>query len=179
MNKVYIIIPLIALAVFGGFYVQFAKGYEAKIAAAKAKEEEAKKEKARLEVENREKAIQAAIEAQARRKLEREAKERLEEKKRTDRQEAEDKRELAFSDYKKFNDQVSRLKKDLVEVQEEIKKIEAEKKTLVDEQAFLRNYVKQAEANVKYYYDLLDKIAQAEKAREAAAAAAAAAAKKG
>ena len=55
-----------------------------------------------------------------------------------------------------------------------------EKKTLQDEQVFLKAYVKQAESNVKYYYDLLDKIALAEKARaDAAAAAAAAAAKKG
>ena len=55
---------------------------------------------------------------------------------------------------------------------------EDEKKTLVDEQTFLKTYVKQAEANVKYYYDLLDKITVAEKARADAAAAAAAAAKK-
>ena len=34
MNKVYIIIPLIALAIFGGFYVNFSKGYDAKVAAA-------------------------------------------------------------------------------------------------------------------------------------------------
>ena len=178
MNKVYIIVPLVFLAIFGGFYAQFTKGYKAKIAAVQAKAEADKKEKARIEVENREKAIQAAIEAQAKRKTEREAKEKLEEDKRTARQTAEDQRERAFSDYKKFSDQVSRLKKDLVDVQEEVKKIEAEKKTLVDEQAFLKNYVKQAEANVKYYYDLLDKIALAEKARADAAAAAAAAAKK-
>jgi hypothetical protein len=47
----------------------------------------------------------------------------------------------------------------------------------MDEQVFLRTYVKQAESNVKYYYDLLDKIAAAEKARAAEAAAAAAAKK--
>ena len=178
MNKVYIIIPIVALAVFYGFYHNFAKGYEAKIVAAKQKEEADKKEKARLEVLNREKAIQAAIEAQAKRKAEREAKEKLDEEKRTARQTAEDKRERAFSDRNKLADQVRRLKKDLEEVQEEVKKIEAQKKTLVDEQDFLKNYVKQAEANVKYYADLLEKIDQAEKARAAAAAAAAAAAKK-
>ncbi|MFZ5494551.1 MAG: hypothetical protein ACOZE5_04335 [Verrucomicrobiota bacterium] len=177
MNKAYLIFPLIGLLIFGGFYYNFSKGYEAKIAALKAKEEADKKEKTRIEIENREKAIQAAIEAQARRKKEREEKERIEEAKRVARQEAEDKRERAFSDYKKFNDQVSRLKRDLAEVQEEIKKIEDEKKALVSEQAFLKDYVKQAESNVKYYYELLDKIAQAEKAREAAAAAAAAAKK--
>jgi colicin import membrane protein len=177
MNKVYIIAPLIALAVFSGFYMNFTKGYAAKIEAVKAKEVADKKEKARIEVENREKAIQAAIEAQAKRKIEREAKEKLEEDKRTARQNAEDKRERAFSDRNKLADQARRLKKDLEEVQAEVKKIEEQKKTYVDEQAFLKNYIKQAEANVKYYYDLLDKIALAEKARADAAAAAAAAKK--
>jgi chromosome segregation ATPase len=178
MNKVYIIAPLILLAVFGGFYMNFSKGYEAKIEAVKAKEVADKKEKARIEIENREKAIAAAVEAQAKRKQERDAKDRLDEEKRNARQAAEDKRERAFSDRNKLADQARRLKKDLEEIQAEVKKIEEQKKTYVDEQVFLKNYIKQAEANVKYYYDLLDKIALAEKARADAAAAAAAAAKK-
>jgi len=47
----------------------------------------------------------------------------------------------------------------------------------MDEEAFLRTYVQQAEANVKTYYDLLDKLAAVEKARAEAEAAAAKAAK--
>lgn len=175
MNKVYIIIPLIGLAVFFGFYTNFTKGYEAKQAAIKAQEEAERKEKIRREVANREKAIQDAIIAQEKRKKEREAREAAEEKKKNDRQAAEDQRERAFSDFKKYSEQANRLKKDLEEVQADIKKLEIEKKSLVDEQAFLKEYVKKAESNVKYYYDLLDKIAQAEKARAEAAAAAAAA----
>ncbi len=178
MNKVYIIIPLIGLALFSVFYIKFTKEHDVKLAAIVAKEEEAKKEKARQEVINREKAIQAAIEAQAKRKAEREAKEKLDEEKRVARQVAEEKRERSFSDRNKFADQSRRLKKDLEEVQEEVKKIELQKKTLLDEQDFLKKYVRQAEANVKYYQDLLEKIAQADKARAEAAAAAAAAAKK-
>lgn len=178
MNKFYIIVPLIALAVFGGFYMNFSKGYEAKLAAVKAAEADAKKIKAKQEIENREKAIAAAVETQAKRKIEREAKEKADEERRTARQTAEDKRERSFSDRNKLADQARRLKKDLEEVQAEVKKIEEQKKTLTDEHAFLKNYIKQAEANVKYYYDLLDKIALAEKARADAAAAAAAAAKK-
>ena len=84
----------------------------------------------------------------------------------------------ANSDKNKLTDQARRLKKDLEEVQDEIKKIELERKTLQDEQVFLKAYVKQAESNVKYYYDLLDKIALAEKARADAAAKAAEEAKK-
>jgi len=177
MNKAYFIIPLIGVLIFGGFYVNFSRGHEAHLAEVKAKADEAKKEKARQQVIDREKAIAAAVEASKLRTEERLKKEKLEEDKKNARQAAEDKRLRANSDKTKLTDQVRRLKKDLEEVQEEIKKIELEKKTLVDEQAFLRTYVKQAEANVKYYYDLLDKIAAAEKARAAEAAAAAAAKK--
>lgn len=178
MNKAYFIIPFIALGIFTGFYMNFAKGYEAKLAVQKARQEQVKKDKAKQEIANREAAIKAAVDAQEKRKKEKEAKDKVEEDKRVARQTAEDQRDRAHSDRLKLTDQARRLKKDLEEVNAEIKKVEEEKKTLVDEQAFLKTYVKQAEANVKYYYDLLDKITVAEKARADAAAAAAAAAKK-
>jgi len=178
MNKAYFIVPIIALGVFIAFYVPFERGYNAKLAGQKAKLEQAKKDKAAQEIKNREAAIKAAIDAQEKRKKEKEAKDKIEEDKRVARQTAEDQRDRAHSDRLKLADQSRRLKKDLEDVNAEIKKIEEEKKTLVDEQAFLKTYVKQAEANVKYYYDLLDKITAAEKARADAAAAAAAAVKK-
>ncbi len=178
MNKVYIIVPFVCLLIFGGFYVKFEKGYDAHVAELKAKEDAAKKAKVAKELADREIAYKAAMDAQAKRKVEREAKEKIEQQKKDDRQAADDKRERAFSDRNKLTAQVRSLKKDLDEVQAEVKKIEEEKKSLSDEQAFLKTYVKQAESNVKYYYDLLDKIAQAEKARAEAAAIAAAAAKK-
>jgi colicin import membrane protein len=178
MNKAYFIIPFIALGIFTGFYMNFDKGYKAREAEQKARQEQVKKDKARQEIANREAAIKAAVDAQEKRKKEKEAKDKIEEEKRVARQTAEDQRDRAHSDRLKLTDQARRLKKDLDEVNAEIKKIEEEKKTLVDEQTFLKTYVKQAEANVKYYYDLLDKIAVAEKARTDAAAAAAAAAKK-
>jgi len=178
MNKAYFIIPFIALGIFTGFYMNFDKGYKAREAEQKARIEQVKKDKAKQEIANREAVIKAVVDAQKKRALEKEAKDKLEEEKRVARQAAEDKRERAHSDRMKLTDQSRRLKKDLDEVQAEIKKIEEQKKTLADEQTFLKTYVKQAETNVKYYYDLLDKIAVAEKARADAAAAAAAAAKK-
>jgi hypothetical protein len=177
MNKAYFILPFIALGIFTGFYLNFAKGYEAKQADQKARQEQVKRDKAKQEIANREAAIKAAVDAQEKRKKEKEARDKIEEDKRVARQVAEDQRERAHSDRLKLADQSRRLKKDLEEVNAEIKKIEDEKKTLLEEQTFLRTYVKQAETNVKYYYDLLDKIAVAEKARADAAAAAAAAKK--
>lgn len=178
MNKVYLIFPLIGVLIFGGFYLSFEKSYEAKLTAIKVKAEEEKKEKLRQQVIDREKAIQAAVEAQKINKQKREEKERADEAKKVARQEAEDRRVRAYDDRNKFRDQVGRLKKDLDEVKGSMTKITEEKKRYADEEVFLKTYVKQAEANVKYYYDLLDKIAAAEKQAEAAAAAAAAAAKK-
>ena len=178
MNKVYLIFPLIGLLIFGGFYINFDKSYEAKLTAIKAKAEADKVAKAKQQIADRESAIKAAVEAQALRKKEREEKERVEEAKKVARQTAEDTRQKSFEDRNKFRDQVNRLKKDLADVKEATGKIAEEKKHNSDEDVFLKNYVKQAEANVKYYYDLLDKITAAEKAA-ADAAAAAAAAKKG
>jgi colicin import membrane protein len=178
MNKVYIIFPLIGLLIFGGFYVNFSKGYDAHLAEVKAKAEQVKKDKAAQQIKDREKAIAAAIEASKANVLRRAEKDRIEEAKKTARQEAEDQRQRSYEERNKLRDQVNRLKKDLEEVKTAAAKISDEKKHSADEYVFLQTYVKQAEANVKYYYDLIDKIEAAEKARLAAAAAAAAAAKK-
>lgn len=178
MNKLYFIIPFVGVLIFGGFYYQFAKGHEAKLVQIKVDAENAKKEKARKQEEDRKIAVAAALKSSQLRADENAKKKQLEEDKKTARELAEDKRLRANSDKNRLTDQSRRLKKDLDEVQEEIKKLELEKKTLQDEQAFLREYVKKANDNVSYYQGLLEKIASAEKARAAAAAAAAAAAKK-
>ena len=54
----------------------------------------------------------------------------------------------------------------------EVAKLQDQRQSHLDEQKFLKEYVKQAEANVKYYYDLIDKLAAAEAAKAAAEAAA-------
>jgi predicted ATP-dependent endonuclease of OLD family len=179
MNKVYIIFPLIGVLIFGGFYISFTKTYEAKADLAKAKVEETRKAKARQDVLNREAAIKNAVVAQETRKKEKEARDLAEEAKKTAQQEADDRRQRAYDERNKLREQVTRLKKDLDEVKAVIAKVTDEKKRYTDEETFLKTYVKQAESNVKYYYDLLDKITVAEKAAADAAAAAAAAAKKG
>lgn len=178
MNKVYIIFPLLGILIFGGFYMSFDKSYAEKLVAIKTKAENEKKDKALKLVKDRDVAIKAAIEATAQRAKERKEREAIEEAKKVARQEAEDRRQRTHEDVLKFRDQVARLKRDLVEVKEVSAKIAMEKKAHADELGFLKTYVKQAESNVKYYYDLLDKVTAAEKAAADAAAAAAAAAKK-
>jgi nitrogen regulatory protein PII-like uncharacterized protein len=178
MNKVYIIVPLILTLIFGAFYYSFDKNYAAKQAEIAAKADLELKAKAAKDIADRAKAIEAAVEAAKKREIERKERDRLAELKATARQEADDRRQKTYDERNRARDQVGRLKKDLEEVKGTFGKIEDEKKKHLDEQAFLKTYVKQAEANVKYYYDLLEKIDAAEKAKAAAAAAAAAAAKK-
>ena len=98
--------------------------------------------------------------------------------KKTARQEADDQRQRAYEERKRLREQADRLKKDLIEVKAGVDKVTEEKKKHVEEEAFLKIYLKQAEANVGYYYNLLDKINAAEVARAEAARIAAAAAKK-
>lgn len=178
MNKLYFIVPIVGLALFYAYFHNFNTKYKAIQAEKQAAIQKAIKDKAIEDEKNRQIAYQNAIKAQEQRKKEKEERDRIEEEKKKARQDLEDKRERSFAERKKFREQVDRLKKEVAEVEGQIKDVEAEKKSHVDEQVFLKNYVKQAESNVKYYYDLLDKIDAAEKARAAEAAAAAAAAKK-
>ncbi|MSU47262.1 MAG: hypothetical protein EXS42_09135 [Lacunisphaera sp.] len=174
MKKVYIIFPLIGLVIFGSFYVSFRKTHDAVRAEAKAKAAEVRKAKFTLDLAQRDKAVQDAIAASKKRELDLKERERIEEAMKNDRLAADDRRERTYADRNRLREQASRLKKELSDVKDTIKKIEQEKKHSIDEQTFLKTFVKQAETNVKYYYDLLDKITVAEKARVEAAAAAAA-----
>lgn len=177
MNKVYILVPLIGLLIFGGFFFNFSKNYQANIEARQAAAAADLKGKQQAEIKGREEAYKAAIVAQEKRKQERLEKERKEEADKQLQLDLLDKRTRTFDEMKRNRERVEVLKKDLAVVQEDIKKLESERKRNVDEQAFLKTYVKQAEANARYYYDLLDKIAAAELAAIEAAKAAAAAKK--
>ena len=177
MNKLYFILPVVGCILFAVYYSSFNKQHKMREEAKKAVAMAELKQKQLQDEENRRLAYDAAIKAQEQRRLEKEERDRLEEEKKKLRQDLEDKRERSFNERKKFREQVERLRKEVTSVEEEIKKIEAEKKSHVDERAFLKDYVRQAQSNVKYYYDLLDKIDAAEKARAEAERAAAAAKK--
>ena len=180
MNKVYILVPLLGVLIFAGAYWNFNTTYKEKIATRIATEQAAVKAKQKADIVAREQAIKDAIASQERRKIERDAKEKKDVDEKQARLDLEDKRTRTFEEMKRARELVDRLKKDLSVVQDDIKKLEEERKRHLDEQTFLKTFVKKAETNAKYYYDLLDKLAAAEAAAaEAAKAAAAAAAKKG
>lgn len=179
MKKTYLyfLVPLIGLIAFGGLYWNFSKGYEAKLAEKARIVREAKEEKLRAESKNREQAIKEALVAQERRKVEKAAKEAKEKADQDARQLAIEARDKANREQIKLGQQVERLEKDIKVEKDAIAKIEDEMKRAVDEQKFLRTYVKQAESNTKSLSEVLERIAAADAAKAAADAAAAKAAK--
>lgn len=178
MNKIYILVPLIGMLLFGGYYWNFEKGYVEKLNKKKADDQAVVDAKKAADLKNREKAFQMAIEASAKRKLEREEKARIDEAKKEARLQADERRDKAAADRKLLREQVERLKKEVAAVQAEVAKFEEDKKQRFNELNFLKEFVQKAEANQKYYYDLVDKIAAADAAKARAEAEAAALAKK-
>lgn len=174
---VYFLFPLIALIAFGAIYWNFLSTYDAKEQARAKAERDKKEAKLALDAKNREKAIKDALESQEKRKKETEAKKAKEAKDAEIREAAIEARNKARAEREKFSRQVDRLKNDVRVEKEAIAKLEETKKGLIQDEGFLKDYVKQAEANDKQLMQVIEKIAAADAARAAAEAAAAAAAK--
>ncbi len=171
MNKAYIIWPFVGLLVFGAFYVNFNRTYTAKQRQEQIRVQQEKRERQLKEAEQRRLAVIAANAAVAARNAEREAKDKKDEEERLARIALLDRRNRAFDDVnKRLRPQLERLRNDAGDLKDQIAKLEQEKKQHIDEEAFLRAYVRKAEANVQTYVNLLEQIAAAEKARADAAA---------
>lgn len=171
---VYFLVPLIGLIVFGAIYWNFNAGYEAREAAKKEALVQAKHAKLEKEAKDRELAIKDAVAAQERRKAEKAAKEAKDKADRDARIAALEARDKANRDQVRLSNQKDRLEKDVKTEKDLIAKLEADKKLAVEEYNFLKDYVKQAEANTKRLNDVVEKIGAADAARAAADAAAAA-----
>jgi colicin import membrane protein len=172
MNKIYVFVPLIAVLVFGGVYYNFNKHYEAQIVAKKHEEALKREAKAKADAELRAKVYAETQALQEKRKKERLDKEAREEAAKKAREEAVTRRDLAYHDKQKLEDQVRRLEKDVKIETEALAKLEEDKQRNTAEKAFLDVYVKKAEANTKSLRDVLNKLAAIEDARAKAEAAA-------
>jgi len=171
MNKAYIIWPFVGLLVFGAFYLNFNRTYQEKQRQEQIRIAQEKRDRALKEQQQRKAAIDAANAAVAQRNAERQAKEEQEEKERQMRIELVDRRNRAFDDVnKRLRPQLERLRNDAGDLKDQIAKLEQEKKEYQNEEAFLREYVRKAEANAQTYVNLIEQLAAAEKARADAAA---------
>jgi len=178
-TKIYLIVPLIVLGIFYGYYWNFSSQYEAKQALVLQAEKERRLEKLKAEALAREAAIKDAIDAQKVRKAERLAREEKDRQQKEARENARLEEEKADKDSQALQRQAERLEKDVAQAKEEIAKIETEQKRSTEELAFLKNYTAVAVANQAKLSDVMSKIAAADAAaaKNAALAAAAALAK--
>jgi hypothetical protein len=143
---------------------------------------DAKEAKLLKESKDREKAVQAALELQEKRKKERAEREQVEAAAKDKREKDRQARDKAGRDADKLEAQVRRIQKEIDTQKRKLDETKGERPKILEEEKFILEYVSKAQANVANLRTVLDKIAAADKAAEeaarAAAAAAAAAAKK-
>lgn len=175
---VYFLAPLAGLIIFAAVYWNFSKGFDAREAKRLAAEKQKKEDTLREQARKNEQAIREAVASQELRKAQRAAKDAKEKKDKDDRTAAVEARDKADRDQRKLAQQVERLEAEIKAEKDAIAKLESDKKKSIDEQAFLRTYVKVAEENVRNLTQVIDKIAAADAARIQADADAAKAAKK-
>jgi hypothetical protein len=177
-TKIYFIVPILALILFGGYYWNFRAQYMAHqaeiIATAKAR----KAERLRAEEEARETAIKDALDAQQQRKKERAAREALEQKQKDDLENAQLDRDKAAQEAQRLERQVEKLTKDVADTKKDIALLDTDNEKQVAEIAFLGDYVKKAEENRASLAVVLTKIQAADDANAKAKALADAQAKK-
>jgi fused signal recognition particle receptor len=176
-SYLYFIVPLVLTAIFGVYYWHYSSGYEERLAIAEKARKDEIESKHQKEAKDREKAIADAVALSDKRKKEKADRDAKEAQEAAEREQAIQRRNKAQQDSRKFADQVKRLQKEVNENKEEITKIEQDKKDLLQEQGFLKEYVKQAEANTQALTGVLEKIEAADRARIEADRAAAAAKK--
>ena len=176
-SYLYFIVPLILTAIFGVYYWRYASVYEDRIAKIEAEHKAELEKKRQDEAKAREKAIADAQAQTEKRKKEKAEKEARDAQEREERERAAQERNKAHEESRKFADRVKALQKEVVENKAEIAKIQESQKTLVDEEKFLRDYVKQADAVTQGLTTVIEKIDAADKARADAERAAAAAKK--
>lgn len=164
-SYLYFVVPLILTAAFGVYYWHYASLYDERIARIEADNKAKLDKKREDEAKQREKAIADAQEQTEKRKKAKAEKEAREAKEHEERERAAQERNKAHEESRKFADKVKALKKEVEENKAEIAKIQQDQKTFVDEESFLREYVKQAENNTQALTGVVEKIDAAEKAR--------------
>jgi hypothetical protein len=170
MNKIYLLAPFVALALFVGIYVPSQRGREerALVKAAEIKAAHQAEQEARFAAERA--AREAAIAEQLERKKERATREAREAAERDARAAALDTRDSAFRDQERLARQIERLKREIATEQEAVNRLQIDKEAALAEQTFLKTFVPQARTNAAQLQSVLEKIGAAETARAKQAA---------
>ena len=161
---IYFLIPIAALVLFIPFYWNYASHYEGRIAKMEADKEQARKTEIDSQNRMHEQAVKDAIASQEKHKQEKAAKDALTLKNQEEREDAVNARNKAQTEQSRFEEKVNRLKEDVKVAEDEIDKLQADEAVQRQQQGFLDQYVKAAEANSKSLQDVLTKIAAADQA---------------
>ncbi|HVU36143.1 MAG TPA: hypothetical protein VHE61_22075 [Opitutaceae bacterium] len=172
-SYLYFIIPVVCTVVFAVYYSHYSGIYNARLAHIDEQKREERQKKLEDEAKARDKAIKEALATQELRKKQKAERDAREAAERAAREKMGEELSKAREDERKYSEQVRRLQKDVQDSKDQIAKIQEDQKSLVQQAAFLRTYVKQAEGNQQSLMQVLQKIDDADKARAAAEKAAA------
>jgi hypothetical protein len=162
---IYMLVPLCGVIVFCLFYIPFARSYDQKLEEKHRQELRDAEAKANADAEAKRQASIEANQNAERRRLEREAKAAREKAEKDALDAADAARVKAHNDKQKHEAEVTELTKEIKLEEAALKELQSTMDDTVKEQAFLKSYVQQAEANRQEILSLLDKLAAAEKAR--------------
>src|SRR2546423_1364440 len=145
-SYLYFLAPLVALALFGVVYYQYASKFDERQEAMAKKQRDDREEKIKKDNESKQKAVADALAAQDARKKAKGEKEAREQKAAEDRDRAVQGRAKAKEEARKLVDTVARLKKEVADNKKDIVELEADKKRAADEMTFVKEYVKKADS---------------------------------
>jgi DNA anti-recombination protein RmuC len=168
MKPFYLVVPLVALLLLGVLNYNHQKTYKQDIEAKAARVKLEKETRAHEEAAAREAAMQEALQAQEKRRREREAKEKLDQAAQQERQLALEAREQARREIEKLTRLIERGQKQLQEETEALERLQARKKSYQDRRGFLDQYLAQSRANLKKLQSVLVKVMPLEAASPAA-----------
>jgi len=156
MNKIYALVPLVGLLLFGGYYWKHSRLHAARLDAIQRIEETARQERRAKEAADRAHAHDQAALTLALRKQERAEKDRLESAQKQARLALEQRRDAAAERAHRLRPQRDRLHSEIVTIAAALARAEERKRELQDEKAFLAEYVRTAEANQNAIQRLLE-----------------------
>jgi len=176
MKKLYFVLPVIGVLIFGAFFWRFNAEFEGREAAKKDAQRVEREAKIRSDLEAKKKAIEDAIALQEKRKIEKAEREKRAEEEKQAQLDLKDASDRARDDRDRVLRQVDRLKTEIGVEESALKKLASDKANLIADDEYLLTYVKLAEGNQKSLEEILTKIEKVDK--DAAIAAAQSAGKK-
>ena len=163
MKKLYYVLPVIGVLIFGAFFWKFNADFETREAAKKEAVRKEHDEKMLADLQAKKKAIEEAITLQEKRKVEKADREKRAEEEKQAQLDLKDASDRARDDRDRVLRQVDRLKTEIAVEDSALKKLASDKENLIAEDEFLLKYVKLAEANQKGLEEILTKIEKADK----------------